>query len=254
MAISASQILEFEEATAFERYAIDASIPPHADALNTASMDLRQAPVRAPIQVGFSDDLSFGSVSTAVGRLRPLVFGAAFKVVDLLFELALDVGGNSPANGWRWRIDEKVAKANSEAGDVPPLTDNFPEAWRRICALYVRWEEVRHSLVHRTARVDSTTGELVGQDRSGNPLAPVPAADQEIFARLAVEASHAVITGQLSGRERRRLAWRLNQLSVHHGLPDVADAATPGTAISVVANLEGLPDGRWRVDAGTGHG
>lgn len=257
MPLSFAQRTDFGEATAFERYVIAASIPAHDSGLNAASVDLRRTPgeinveAGVKIAVGLSENLSAGAVTTAVGRMRPLIFGAAFKIVDLALELALETSGLVPSNQRRWRIDEKVAQAGTTAGDLDPLTNNFPELWARICALYVAWEEVRHSLVHRTARVDPATGELVGQDSSGNQLQAVSAQDQEQFARIASEVSEAVVTGALSPRSVKRLAWRLNQVKAHHGLADLTDAAAPGTAVQVFANLEKLTDGRWLLDART---
>jgi hypothetical protein len=257
MTVSANQLQEFDEATAFERYAIETSIPAHADSLNTASMDLRRpvghievgAEIGVHVAIGVTENLSAGAVTSTIGRLRPLIFGAAFKVVDLMLELALEAAGKTPTSGHRWLITEKVAAARAAAGDLPPVTDTFPDGWQRLCALYAEWEEVRHSLVHRTASVDVATGALVGHDRTGKPLTPLSAEDQEQFTRLATEISRAVLAGDLELRSRKRLAWRFNQLKAHHHLPDLTDAAKPGTAVDVIANLEELPDGVWRIDA-----
>ena len=118
-------------------------------------------------------------------------------------------------------------------------------------ALYASFEQVRHSLVHRTASVDGSTGELVGRDAAGGRLTPVSAEDQDQFARVAAESSRAIASEQLDDRRLRRLAWRLNQLKAHHGLTDLGDARKPSSAVDVLASLQELPDGRWRLDAKT---
>ncbi|MBA2610139.1 MAG: hypothetical protein H0U92_14460 [Actinobacteria bacterium] len=198
-----------------------------------------------------SDDMSAGAVASTVAKLRPLLFGAAFKVIDLTLEVALARAGHGSRQPGRWTIAEKVGLARLYAGDLPPVSDTFQDGWQRLCSLYAGWEEVRHSLVHRAAAVDVATGQLVGKDRAGNSLVPVSAADQEQFARIAVEMFAAVSVGVLTARNRRRLACRLNRLMTHHGHGVLADEAAPGTAIHVLASLERLPNDSWKIDAQT---
>ncbi|MHB8440201.1 MAG: hypothetical protein ACYDD4_13740 [Acidimicrobiales bacterium] len=227
------------------------TIPPHADPLNTASIDLRKSGVQghADVSVGVHESLSAGAVSAATGRLRPLTFGAAYKVVDLMLETALEAAGLSPANGRRWRIDEKAAHARTSSGHLPPLSDDAPEIWRGLCDLYATWDEVRHSLVHRKAQVDQATGSLTGFDRTGVALVSVSADDQEQFARLSVEAADVVLKQNLSARQRSVLAWRLNRLAGHHGRAPLADAGPPGNPVRVVVNLEPTESGGWYLNA-----
>ncbi len=255
--VTVEQRSELDETTAFERYAIDSSIPAIDNPMNSASIDLRPEPgeiaagfaAHANVAIGVSENMSAGAITATVSRLRPLIFGAAFKVLDLMLELALEVSGKTPNRGTRWTMTEKVPHARQAAGDLPPLTDTFPEAWAQAMLLYVRFEEVRHSLVHRTAQVDQTTGDLVGRDRAELPLASVSASDQEQFSRLASELADAVIANRLSDRARRRIGWRLNELQHHHRATTLVGATRPQTAVDVKVNFESLPNGAWRLNA-----
>ncbi len=63
------------------------------------------------IRVGGTIEVStsFGGVQRTI-ELRPLAFGAAWKVLDLLIELALHRASRSP-NGNHWTIEEKAELA-----------------------------------------------------------------------------------------------------------------------------------------------
>jgi hypothetical protein len=258
--VASAQRQALDEATAFERYAIDATIPKQADAASTMSIDLRgtetggriaaEGGATTRVFVGLSANLGASAVVNLMDALRPLIFGAAFKTFDLTLELALETAGLSPRRD-NWTIAEKVREAQSGAGSVGPITTRFPAGWRRLCLLYSAWEETRHSLVHRTASVDPQTGALTGHDRSGQSLPPIMATEQEQFARLAVDVCDAVIDNALSLRDRKRMAWRLNQLRRHHQQASLHATMHPNVPVTVIADLEQLPDGRVRLDART---
>lgn len=93
-----------------------------------------------------------GGVQDVYIDLRPLAFGAAWKVLDLLVELALTQAGVAAAGG-SVTITEKVKRARTAVGLCPPLSSDAP-VWATLTAVYAATEEVRHSLVHRQAEVD----------------------------------------------------------------------------------------------------
>jgi hypothetical protein len=149
--------------------------------------------------------------------LRPLAFGAAWKVLDLLVELAYANAGTTAGGGWL-TIAKKENLARQGHGVLSPLTADRT-LWRTLTSTYAATTRARHSLVHRIAEVDRATGILTGRDESGQPLAPITAEQQEAFCRAVQRAATAALVGQISRRERSDLAWQLDQLQGHHQQP-----------------------------------
>jgi hypothetical protein len=157
----------------------------------------------------------------AVERLgiRPLAFGSAWKVLDLLLEYALAEAGLSPANRKqkRWRIDEKIAHARSGNGQAAPLSTN-KAVWQRLMTAYAETEEVRHSLVHRRATVGAA-GEVTGADRSGNALRALTLDEQVHFMRAAQRAVKYLQQNSLSSRDEAAILGELDKLAGVTSMP-----------------------------------
>jgi hypothetical protein len=237
-------ISDFEDATAFERYALD-SASNVVPAVGTASVDLRGT--SRTFERGFNDDLTLGGAQQPLADLRPLLFGAAWKVLDFLVELALHGAGEQPdrRNGTEWSIEGKSARAAQHRGACPPLSSE-PAIWAALCDLYVSTVETRHSLVHRRVRVDPGSGDMTGTDRDGTPLPTLTVEDQEAFVQVARAAAAAAISGSLRPRQRGALLWQLARLQGHHGnraLGGVEPAPIP----RVIDNLE-REGADWVVD------
>jgi hypothetical protein len=158
-----------------------------------------------------------GGVQEVRIDLRPLAFGAAWKVLDLLLELAYANAGTTVGSGWL-TIAKKERLARQGHGVLTPLTADRA-LWRILTSTYAATAQARHSLVHRRAEVDRATGMLTGRDDSGQPLVPISAEQQEAFCRAVQRAAMAVIAGHISQRERADLAWQLDQLQAHHQQP-----------------------------------
>ncbi len=206
-------LLEFDDATAFERWALEGLVPLPAARPHSAVKDIDNNAVR--VMAGTTVVRVYaGGVKEVHVDLRPLAFGAAWKVLDLLVELALSQAGFACPD--QVTITEKVKQARAAAGESPPLTGEA-ELWRTISATYAGTEDIRHSLVHRRAEVNRSSGELMGRNRHGHQLPPISAAQQEAFCRAVQRAAHATLTGLLSPRERSDLAWNLDQLAHLHG-------------------------------------
>lgn len=75
-------------------------------------------------------------------RLRPLLFGTAWRVLDLLIDGALEAAGVPPErkNGGWW-IDTKVKKVQDPA--IRPAAVSAP-AWEALTATYAATVELRH--------------------------------------------------------------------------------------------------------------
>jgi hypothetical protein len=210
-----SSLTDFEESTAFERWTLDALVPLPTTRPHKAIKD--PSAKRVWITLGNAVELEYaGGVREVSVDLRPLAFGAAWKVLDLLLELAFWNAGTCPAG--RLTISAKQQLARQARGTCPPLTTD-PALWRTLTALYVATTQARHSLVHRLAEVDRATGVLTGRDDGGQPLLPITASQQEAFCRAVQRAATATLMRRNSLRECLDLAWQLDQLQAHHQRP-----------------------------------
>jgi hypothetical protein len=206
---------EFEEATAFERWALEGLVPLPASRPHTQVKDLEQNAVRVAVGTAVVRVYA-GGVREVQVDLRPLAFGAAWKVLDLLLELALSQAGLGGVG--RIAIRSKVAHAKRAAGLCPPLTCHAA-LWGVLTAVYLATEEIRHSLVHRLAEVDRATGELTGRDDQGNVLPSITAEHQEAFCRAVQRAAQTIVERAMSARQLSDMSWNLDQLGHLHGQP-----------------------------------
>ncbi|KEA63395.1 hypothetical protein ADIMK_2432 [Marinobacterium lacunae] len=208
-------VSEFQDAVAFETYVLDKMLPVVSGGEN-GSIDLRGDATIAAIQVSFTDNLSSGAVESVKNDLAPLMFGAAWKVLDLALELILNAGALTAdrRNGNEWSIIAKQSLAAQSAGDFHVLTSDR-QVWVAIGALYANTVEHRHCLVHRTALIDSNTGALGGKDRSGNALASLSLDQQKAIARIASLVAEGIVGGGVTTRNRDHLCYFLDQVAPH---------------------------------------
>jgi hypothetical protein len=211
----------FEETTAYERWVLEELVPlpatggPYGFIVDLGQPELR--PVKTPVS------LTVGGTLGRVVRVdvRPLLFGAAWKVADLLVEHAIVRADPTAAAGQGWlRIDEKVTRArNGRVLPVPPFDrDGFDPGtamWRALLACYAETVEIRHALVHRQVVVEEGSGGLVAPGRQGGHHRLGPE-QLDAFCRAVQWAARAVTGDGLGARERADLAWNLDQLTDIH--------------------------------------
>lgn len=230
-------LTEFEESTAFERWTLEALVPlparrPHQGIKDATANHVWITPETAVVRV------YAGGVQEVHVDLRPLAFGAAWKILDLLLELAYANAGTKAGGGWL-TIAKKENLARQGRGALAPLTADRT-LWRTLTSTYVATTQARHSLVHRLAEVDQATGTLTGRDESGQPLVPISAEQQEAFCRAVQRAAIAVLVGKISRRERFDLAWQLDQLQAHHQQPALGGVQfQPPALLLAPASLSG---------------
>jgi hypothetical protein len=181
------------------------------------------------------------TMADAVDRLgiRPLCFGAAWKVLDLLVESAFSQAGHQP-RGRRWLISDKVSLARTGTGSAQPLSSDA-DVWERLGMAYANTEQVRHSLVHRRASVGSD-GAITGVDERNRSLRPLTAEEQEDFCRASLLAAGVVTSGKFDPRVRNRLVWHLDRLASVTNLLTVGayDPAASVPRIEVEVDPEGI--------------
>jgi hypothetical protein len=202
---------DFEDETAWERTVLAMGVPVMPLAASDTELDLRTN--RAFI--GVSEAVSDSAVEEFRNSLLPLLFGAAWKTLDLGIELALAMAGLVPKNGQRWLIAEKSQKA--ELGVLPAFA-SAPDSWRALCCLYAGTEEIRNALVHRRVQVEASTRELIAFDKQENKLLPLSYAEQIAFCRLAQRLAQAIVEGSLQSRVEADLRSQLAALHKHHGV------------------------------------
>jgi len=85
-----------------------------------------------------------------------------------------------------------------------------------LLGCYAGLEEVRHSLTHRKATV-LPTGDLVGVDRTGQPLQPMAETEQFALCRAVSCLLAAFETQSMPARERNEAMFYLDHLTACHG-------------------------------------
>jgi len=234
---------EFDEATAYERLALALLVPlVSINGSDADAVDLRG--VSARHSVVMVESVSDGSAEKLTGRLLPLAFGAAWKVVDFSVELAITAGSRKPPPP-KLAFEQKIAAV--KAGVSPPRPLGIDATlWRAICRSYTESIEYRHAVVHRRASFDLSTHQLMAFDTAKQPLPTVDAGELRAFCRLAQRLAEVITTGTLRDRSRDDLralaqvlpaAWRTSL------------GATPvGAVVSVLVRATELANGYFVLD------
>jgi len=166
-----------------------------------------------------------GNRDNLLKDLLPLLFGAAWKILDVTVEFALANAGRTPPNQKRWTIDQKVIEIANH-GSLPGLRQH-PDIWGGLRSLYINTKEVRHALVHRQVKVNGV-GELIGIDKSGRSLTPLTVDEQRAFCGVVARLTDGVLNGTVSKRVEDDLRSHLARLQQHLG----------GTSVARVAQFE----------------
>jgi len=242
---------EFEEASIFERTVLASVFPLISTQATRASLDLRTSRATTTIAVSSVGDLGGAAREALINELRPLFFGAAWKVLDLLLELAFHQHGLAPTRPGKWTIAEKEAHAVSNLGSCPPISSDR-DIWTRICALYANTVEARHCLVHRRF-VLSSLGDMTQIQAPSGALQPdLTAMEQEAFCRTAQSIAAACLASRFTNRERIDLIWWLDQLTRHHRAAPLG-GGSPARPVEVVkVDAIHTPSG-WTVDLARAH-
>ena len=236
-------LIEFEDSTAFERYVLDRATPLLPRPEGTSVIELGEfdsAGVAVGVQpaivrVGSSDSVGSASSQLSADDIRPLFFGAAWKVLDQLIEFALEQAGVSHDRGSDYTIKLKIREAaNGTVIPVSPFASS-QDLWLRVIMTYASTEVLRNSLVHRQLIVDQATGDITGVAKPGEPApTALTASEQQAFCKVAVGVAEAIINGQLPTRRAGQLGWALDQLTAHHGQPSSGASPVQGVIPVVI--------------------
>ena len=218
---------DFEEGTAFELYVLE-RVRPAIEQHGGAYIDLRGSKTVAAVGISVGGICSEAGVNELKDQLAPLLFGAAWKVLDLLLEFALNKARLTPKAN-EWRIAEKQQHALKGRGDRSVLQCSQP-VWETLLRVYANTDEHRHCLIHRTAKVEEGTGTMEGIDRKQRPLRPLTRDHQVALAKVAALAARGVIEGGIDRRSEDHLKYQLDQLTVHTGSPAFGVGGTSAPA------------------------
>ena len=239
---------DFAGSIEYELLALGQLFPLFLDDSSGSTLDLRQAMQgTGPAEHGmtsvikmFSDDRNLQAV------LAPLAFSSAWKVIDLLIELALSSGGYHPGKRRnQWPIVRKVELANQAPGDQ--LLGVNKSVWNAICASYARTEEHRHCLIHRKASFTEQPLRLTGKDRWDGDLQPLEEKEIRAFVLLAQLLGRGVLEGQMAERTIGQLRFLLQQMSQHTGY-QLPGGVPLGPIVSVFMCLQPDEEKGWLAD------
>lgn len=239
---------DFSEATEYERLVLNQLFPLLPDDAMGNTLDLREAMQgTGPAKHGMTAVIKmFADDRNLQGVLAPLAFSAAWKVIDLLIELALAKGGFQPAGQTgRWSITKKVRLAAQAPGDQLLGVDRA--VWHAICHAYARTEEHRHCLIHRRASFTENPLRLAGKKQDGEPLQPLDEQELRAFVNLAQLLGTGVVETSMSERTVGQLRFLLQKMNRHIGC-EFAQSLPLGPVVSVFMCLQPGEGKGWLAD------
>lgn len=218
--------------------------PLTSDGSSWIEVDSRATSMAAGASAHLSSGHSAAECVAAL-KIRPLLVGAAWKVLDVLLEEALGQQGLVPSRGTRWTIEEKVRKAGSHTGKPRAFVHSD---WVAVTNSYVATEQLRHSLVHRTARTD-LSGALTGVDKNGQDLRPLHPEEQDAFGRMALRAAALVTRTTGDARDQAALRYELSLLTALHGAKiSTGDWSHPPREVRVTVDPDPGNPGQYILD------
>ena len=175
--------------------------------------------------------------------LLPILFGAAWKVLDVLVERAWQADGG-PAKP---SIESKVKHASETwQKELAPVFNGAEDLAERAAQVYRGTKELRHALTHRRISAE-TNGVLSDPEKS----AYLNREELNAICQFALALTSCVKDG-FTSRSRSGLAWWLNQLQRVHSLAPILEAHAP-RAIDIV-QIKAWRDGsKWYVDTDRAH-
>ena len=156
MAVFSGSLSDLEEAVSFELNALDfvrTALFAQSEAPgNTMRIDLgttKNGNGQYPRQISHVSIITMGQgdVQSALSRLRPLIFSAAFKIQDMIAEWILHANGSK---AWQFKAKQQAYDALQKAGTLsePDVFQTWPDLSRAFWALYKTLTPLRSTIVH----------------------------------------------------------------------------------------------------------
>jgi hypothetical protein len=220
----------------------------------TGSVDLRHDPRGDITVVITAADSSREVLEQFKLKFVPLMFGAAWKILDLVVEDSL--GPLPPGRNGRprnWRIEDKATEVLAANGAVKarkPFTRRNPE-WMAAMRMYANTKELRHAITHRDAGHDANGNlDIEVTDNQGITQRYVMSLDEQLaFCRATRRLINAILTKQLDARDRDDLAFHLAQARQYSQA--TSDGRDLRAVREIIVNLPEVTPGVVRVDVPT---
>jgi hypothetical protein len=233
--------LEFADDTAFERFALD-------------QLGAHRVRVAEPKYIygrwGITGKLGMAEEGIRLREelrhsLRPLGFGAAYKVLDMLVEHALRA--KRTVTG-RLTFHQKRKDLARRPRTLPMPLDARPELWDRLATLYIALGNARDAVTHRRFMV-TQAGDLQIFDDRRHLIDTIASAENEYFAAAVHAVAELVINARDDSRQANIVAFHLNALQSRHGLPALPATDPNAHRWLLEIDLIDLDDGRFRFEA-----
>jgi hypothetical protein len=244
MAFNPSQ---FADDTDFERFTLD-RLGPHRVRVAEPGLiyrDEANPKGRSSITVKLPSLVNDEAAREELRRsLRPVGFGAAYKILDMLVEHVLRANGLGPGP---MDFKQKRKALSSRPATLPVPLDAHHDLWDRLAKVYVAFIEARHAITHRRAQV-TQSGDLEGYDNHRALSDTFRSPEVAAFAAAVHAIAEAVIDVDADVRRTDIVAWHLNTLDARHGLPTLPATDPEAGRGLLVSDLLPLENGLLRFD------
>jgi hypothetical protein len=235
---------EFAEDTEFERLVLDLLGTHRLRVNDPATVHDIRGDGRGSISVKVGTAVQGTSLRDELrNSLRPILFGAAYKVLDMLVEHVLRANG---AAG-RLTFARKRADLAQPPQMLPVPLDAQRGIWERLITLFVQFEEARHAVTHRRAQ-PTPDGGLEIYDDARQMIDKMTSVEIQAFAAAVLAVAELVIDESSDNRRIRIAAWYLNALDIRHRAPALPAIDPNAGHRQLMMDLEVVDDRHLRFD------
>jgi hypothetical protein len=176
--------------------------------------------------------------------VRPLLFVASYKVLDMLVEHVLKA--NTAPSG-RLTFEWKRRNVASRPGMLPTPLNNYLTLWDCLVKLYEVFADARNAVTHRRFKVTGA-GALEVYDDSRNLVGMITSVENQSFSAGIHATAELVINGQSDRRRTNIAGFYLNTLQQRHGQPLLPATDPNAHRWRLEIGLAEVGDGRLRFD------
>ncbi len=200
-------LTELTDTTAFERLALEstAALRP-SETRKLGTVDQRNG---TGSQTIYPDSVPSEEAERLRLSLRPLMFGAAWKILDLIVDYVIQAPPFKST-----QFSEKIERVNSS--NPPPPFDQHPSLWTAIMTTYSGTVELRNNLIHRQAHI-SATRDLTGVNKNTRQSETLTADQQLAFCRLSQRVVNCTLSGTATERDLFDISFQLKELGPYSG-------------------------------------
>ena len=175
------------------------------------------------VHLGLSDVLGSGAALGVINAMRPLIFVASYKILDMIFEWILEENHNlGKIKHVPWRFSEKIEMFSKFQIDFPPILQSEPYIKEYLFALYSKLLKFRNEVVHKNNF--SVIGDKLRIEAIEDTHSYVLELDPKelwAFVRITIAVANLLIGDSVFDPQiERLLRYRLDRLIKIHGLAE----------------------------------